>query len=49
VCIKVLEKVDAMLEGDSKKKKPDIEAAIDKFCSKKDLDQKDKKMVSSLP
>lgn len=46
VCIAVLEKVDAMLEGKAKTNKAKIEAAIDQFCSKKDLSQQDKKLVS---
>jgi hypothetical protein len=45
VCIAVLEKIDATLEAKDKKSKPKIEAAIDKFCMKKEIDPKDKKVV----
>lgn len=48
VCIAVLEKIDATLAGDDKKKKPKIEAAIDKYCSKKELDSKEKKIVRTM-
>lgn len=45
MCIAVLEKVDATLEGKDKKDKAKIEAAIEAFCAKKDISQQDKKLV----
>lgn len=48
MCIAVLEKVDAALEGKEKKDKVKIEAAIEKFCAKKDISQQDKKLVRGL-
>lgn len=46
VCIKVLETIDSELQGGDKKKTGKIEAAIDKYCSRKDLHQREKKIVS---
>lgn len=45
VCISVLDKIDESLEGKDKKSKPKIEAAIEKFCSKKELSASEKKVV----
>jgi hypothetical protein len=43
--VAVLDKIDESLEGKDKKSKPKIEAAIDKFCSKKELSASEKKVV----
>ena len=48
MCIAVLEKVEATLDGKAKKDKLKIEAAIESFCAKKDISQQDKKLVGSF-
>eukprot|EP00937_MAST-01D_sp_MAST-1D-sp2_P006577 g6577.t1 len=45
VCIKVLEKIDALItKPGNKRKQAKVEKAITKFCKNKKLSQKDKKM-----
>ncbi len=48
MCIAVLEKVEATLDGKAKKDKLKIEAAIESFCAKKDISQQDKKLVRAV-
>jgi len=44
VCVQVLDKIANKMEKKERKNKEKIEAAIGKYCSNKELDQREKKM-----
>jgi len=48
VCIGVLEKIDAGLDAKAKKNKLAVEDAIEAYCSRKDIDNKEKKLCYFL-
>ena len=48
VCIGVLEKIDAGLDAKTKKNKLGIEEAIEAYCTRKDIDNKEKKLCYFL-
>jgi len=48
VCIGVLEKIDAGLDAKAKKNKLAIEEAIEIYCTRKDIDNKEKKLCYFL-
>lgn len=48
VCIAVLDKIDAGMDAKAKKNKLAVEEAIEAYCSKKDLENKEKKLCYFL-
>ena len=48
VCIGVLDKIDAGMDAKTKKNKLAVEEAIEAYCSRKDIDNKEKKLCYFL-
>jgi len=48
VCIGVLDKIDAGMDAKSKKNKLAVEEAIEAYCTRKDIDNKEKKLCYFL-